>query len=47
MQLGQQDTLDFVEIYHSDFYDDKYYETNGYVISANLRFDRKYNTYNR
>lgn len=30
-----------------DYYEDKYYEENGYVISAYLRYDRKYNVYNR
>ena len=47
VQLGQQDEVDFVEIENIDYYDDRYYEENGYMISAYLRFDRKYNAYNR
>lgn len=47
VQLGQNTGIDFVEIQNFEKYDDKYYEENGYMISAYLRYDRKYNTYNR
>lgn len=47
VQLGQETDIDFVEIQNVDYYDDKYYDENGNIISAYLRFDKKYNTYNR
>jgi hypothetical protein len=47
VQLGQQTDIDFIEIENADFYEDRYYEENGYIVSVNLRFDRKYNVYNR
>jgi len=47
VQLGQETDINFIEIENVDYYDDKYYEENGYIVSAYLRYDRKYNIYNR
>ncbi|TNV84292.1 hypothetical protein FGO68_gene12595 [Halteria grandinella] len=47
IQLGQQETIDFVEISNKHVYENSYNPADGYVVSFYLRYDSQYNTYNR
>jgi len=47
VQLGQETDINFIEIEDVHYYDDRYYEEKGYIVTAYLRYDRKYNVYSR